>query len=721
MGAVKNLINMAIGMNERQSKLRKVPGTNYYYDLGTNNTSFLRCASDLRRQGVKNSAFMLTLFDPELAGVDAYQENMSPIMAMKISTECMRNPWYFLREVSHIPQEGGSPVPFRLNRALCAVIWLFLNGIDAYITISRQIGKTVSILSMILWAFLFGTNNSEMMFACIDQTGANDNLRKLRDQRDALPEYLRNEIGYEELESGEVKISKGTNNAQKITCPATKNSIVTKGRANNKDRAMRMGRGSSQPIQYFDEVEFIEYIDEILRAAGPAFVTSSKNARKNGAIYGRLFSSTPGDLDSKAGKDASSVLSKTYTWTEAFYDMDINDVKSSIAHSSYNGIVYVEYPYQVLVDDPDEYWKSQCRVIGNSVAIKREILLKRIHGSSNSPYDPEDIEAIVDLQKPVLSSFFIKKIHKFDLYEKLDKRKVYFVGIDPSKGYGTDSTSIIIFDPQTLKVVGLFNSAHISPTDLKHVLLTLIHKYIPMGILIPERNIAEGLISDIINEPQYMYLKSRLYFDGGDLFKAQEKLTEQGFIKREAELRRQYGVPTTNKTRPEMFRLLEYFVVNHKDSFVAKEIITELSKLVIKNNKIQADVGEHDDNIMALNMCLMVYYHGKNLIQYGFKKGALPENPNQGLDIFEEKYQEIAEELKSQGFHQERDLQKDDDNFYKEISRLQNEANRLNGSTIITTQYGAQLEISPSDVSLPDPNTNVCYTDYSIFDELNDF
>ena len=73
-----------------------------------------------------------------------------------------------------------------MNRATLASIWLFLNGIDSYLTISRQIGKTISLIAIILWAFLVGTSNSEISFLCINQKRANANLTRLKAQMEAI-------------------------------------------------------------------------------------------------------------------------------------------------------------------------------------------------------------------------------------------------------------------------------------------------------------------------------------------------------------------------------------------------------------------------------------------------------------------------------------------------------------------------------------------------------
>ena len=264
MGTINNVMQIA----KARSKLVPVPGTNYYYDFGTKNMSFKIVANDLKVNGVKNCAFMLTLYDQDLAGIDPYSENLDDNMIVKMIIEITRNPWYFLREVSRIPVEGSKPVPFILNRATLASIWLFLNGIDSYLTIARQIGKTKSMIAILLWSFLFGTSSSEFSFLCINQTKSNANLTTLKAQREALPVWMQSRFAVNGFSN---KMDKGIDNKQEIYCPVSKNRIITLGKAQSIDSAREMGRGNSQPVQYIDEVEFINYILEILKTDGKAF------------------------------------------------------------------------------------------------------------------------------------------------------------------------------------------------------------------------------------------------------------------------------------------------------------------------------------------------------------------------------------------------------------------------------------------------------------------
>lgn len=702
-------------MDDRAKKLRKVKGTNYYYDFGTANKSFTLAAHDLKSVGVKNCAFMLTLYNPYLIYVDPYDPNITDKEALAVLTECVINPWYFLREVSRIPQEGAKPVPFRLQRASLAQIWCFLNGIDSYITIARQIGKTISAIAIILWSFLFGTNDSEILFLNINQEKANKNLASLKKQRDALPEYLQNK--YKIIDIVEGKIDKGTDNKMSITCPLNNNKIVTGGKATSKEKAMEIGRGASQPIQLIDEVEFILWIGEILKAAGPAFVTSSTNARNNNAIYGRVFCSTPGDLDSASGKDAQEIVASTYKWTNNFYDMDINKVKEIIKLNSKTKIVYIEYPYYLLGKDR-EWYLNQCSVLlGDKIAIKREILLKRIHGSSLSPYSAEDLDALDGKRGSIKSQIFVNGLFAIDLYDEINIEIPYLLGLDISDGYGQDATAMVIVDPFTLKNVGEFKSPYMSPTQLEEFVFTVMTKHFPRGILIPERNRGAALISAILEKKHLFPIRRRLYFTKKDDMDTESKLDRKGFMVKQALDRKKYGVWTGAKSREEMFKILELFIRTKKDCIVLNGLIDEIMTLVVKNGKIQAMSEHHDDIVMAYLMALYVWYYANNLHLFGLDKSAALGVMGSGLNQFDEEETDYKEQMKEMGFNQQytKTVSDDDRRFNEYVRKLQQEANRKYG--ISTSTEGASVKV----VDGGDYDMDMGHIDSDFFDEMNGF
>ena len=614
----------------------------YIIDVDTPNLSFIQTSVDLKRLGIKNCMFFLKLYDPSLRGVDPYDPDLPEEMIFRIVQECIINPWYFLREVARIPDQGNpAGIPYQLNRANLASTWCFINGIDHYQVIPRQIGKTQSTIAIVDWSFLFGTTNSEFMFLNMSAEKSIENLQRLKDQRELLPKYLQMKFTIDD----EGKEVRGTDNVKTLFNVNTNNRIVTKPQARSIEAAEKIGRGATQPIQYYDEFEFINFVKTIMEASGPAFNTASENAKRNGSMYGRIFTSTPGDLDSQSGQDAMIVVEQTCRWTEKFYDMPIDDVKEYVDTNSRNGIMYIEYQYQQLGKD-EAWFHKVCKLLNNNpLKIKREIFLMRMRGSSLSPYAPEDLAAIEERKGTVIEELFITNIFKINLYEKLERNRIYFVGVDVANGYGEDNSAITIFDPYNLKPVGEFKSPNIGVKGLIQFIYILIKKHLPRSILAIERNANGEAVLDHLRETD---IRANIYFDNSKDSVADgidDKLDAEGFVKREAARRKLYGIWTGGKSRERMFSLLEGHINEHKDKFIGEYIIDDLMKLVrTSTGKIAAGPGFHDDNIMSFLMCLYLYYFGNNLHRFGFLRGQVPDENERNTGLtYEDAYQYLSE------------------------------------------------------------------------------
>ena len=594
---------------------------NVFYDTETNNLSFLQVASDLKKLGIKNNMFFLRLYDRGLQGIDPHGPItvMSNELCQRIMAECIRNPWYYLREVCRIPDQGNSNgIPYKLNRANLAATWCFVNNIDHYLTIPRQVGKTQSIIANLTWAYLFGTTNSSFAFFATSQELASENLERLKMQRELLPPYLRLRqdcvidaiLGTKDNE---------IDNIRKIYNPLNKNTIVTKPKASSKEAAIKLGRGNTLPITYSDETEFTDYIDEIVKASGPAFSTAAANAERNGAAYCRIFSSTPGDLDSPAGQAAQAILDKTCRWTETYYDLGPEKAKEIIASNSENGICYIEYSYKQL-GLGEEWFRKLCKLVnGDPTAIKRELLLQRIRGSKDSPFSEEDLMAIQEIRPTILEEYFIMDIYQLNVYKELNPKVPYLVGVDVATGVNNDSTAVSVVNPYTLQVDAEFRSPIMGYPDLKRFLYQLVKKYIPNCVLCIEKNhggdaVIQDLRESVLNRNIYHSMSKELVDDNNAKM-------NKGHIEREVERRRNYGVFTGTKSRALMIDLLFLTVQENKDRLTSHYVIDDILKLVRKNGKVQAAAGEHDDSIMSYLIALYVYTYGKNLNRWGIVQG----------------------------------------------------------------------------------------------------
>ena len=265
-----------------------------FYDFKTKNKSFLELYQDLYKLGVKNNKFFLRLYDTDLQGVDVYSPILPKETQIKIFIECLINPWYWLREVLRIPVDGlpievGGGVSYNIDRNNAACWYLFLNGIDHYQSKPRQRGKTQDCVAKFNYAYHFGNMASTALFFNKDQDQANMNLYRLKCQRDMMPAWL--QMRTVMTENG--KFDKGIDNTKSIRNPVNGNTIMTMGKATSKESAMKLGRGATAALQYYDEFDFIPYQIEIMNAASFAYSTAAKNAESNGSLFGRILSSTP--------------------------------------------------------------------------------------------------------------------------------------------------------------------------------------------------------------------------------------------------------------------------------------------------------------------------------------------------------------------------------------------------------------------------------------------
>ena len=96
--------------------------------------------------------------------------------------------------------------------------------------------------------YLFGTTNSQFIFINKDGDNAKQNLKRMLDQINLLPEFLRCESIIDE----DGKRTKSNQNATELGNPITKNSVIIKPKATSYDAALSIARGLTAPVQHFD-------------------------------------------------------------------------------------------------------------------------------------------------------------------------------------------------------------------------------------------------------------------------------------------------------------------------------------------------------------------------------------------------------------------------------------------------------------------------------------
>lgn len=655
-----------------------------HYDWKTKNKSFLDLYQDLHALGIKNNKFFLRIFDTGLIGVDPYSPVLPKDMQIRIFVECLINPWYWLREVLRIPVDGlpvevGGGVPYRIDRNNAACWYLFLNGIDFYQSKPRQQGKTQDCVARFNYAYHFANMSSTILFFNKDQDQANINLYRLKCQRDMMPSWMQ----MRSVMTDNGKFDKGIDNTKSIRNPVNGNTILTMGKATSKESAMRLGRGATACLQYYDEFDFIPYQTEIMNAASFAYSTAARNAEANGSLYNRSLSSTPGDLDSAHGETASKFIEHMLTWDDHMLDKDIKEIKKILNGPSFNRIVMVEHSWRQL-KLPMSWYEAQCSLVSfNTEVIMREIELKRIHGSSLSPFKRNDIIYLMNhVREPIDQIDYSKNLCPILIYEKLKINKVYIMAIDPSEGLAQDNNAMTLIDPSTQKPVAEFKSPYISQPDFCKLLCQFLDDYCPRSMIVPESNKGREIINCFL-ETKY---RDQLYYDDGKLDKQViEKTDPYGRLKAEAMQRRAFGL-WTGSNRGQYYAILENIMEERKDILLTKYLVSDVCGLIRKpNGKVEAGKDCHDDNIMSYLIGMFVYTQApyEKLEQYGIRRGAFDSADEDEFDENGELTEmsqmrkliemlpslpENMQEMIRNAMHQNNPVQ-DTEKFYQEVDR----------------------------------------------------
>ena len=82
----------------------------------------------------------------------------------------------------------------------------------------------------------------------------------------------------------------------------------------------------------------------------------------------------------------------------------------------------------------------------------------------------------------------LRKYYKLLLYENLNPKVSYIVGVDVAGGLSRDDSSICVIHPDTLKVVAIFRNNNVDTVNLTDIILHLVSTFIPKAVVVVERN-----------------------------------------------------------------------------------------------------------------------------------------------------------------------------------------------------------------------------------------
>ena len=357
---------------------------------------------------------------------------------------------------------------------------------------------------------------------------------------------------------------------------------------------------------------------------------------------------TVGNLDTKEGREAMPIIESMIPWTEKLYDMTEEQIQEykNIYKQQYHeqdserkhtreviDVFYMEYQY-FQVRKTYDWVMEQFALSGDKMAIRREILLQRLHGSTSSPIDADDLEYLIanmvkSGREILLCNKWIFKIYphgagmRYGKEKELDENIPYLVGIDPSSGGSGDNFAITIVNPYNLKIAAEFKSPYISGPMAVQMIVELVLHYIPRCVLIPEKNSMGIYLIQMLCDTD---VKGNIYWSESK--RQLEEMTEDNAA--DAELKaisrawKKYG-HWTGRNRSAMFELLFQHVNVCKDILCTEYLVNDICQLIkTSTGKIEADKGQHDDSLMSYLIAIYTFYTGDNLSYFGVYRD---ENP----------------------------------------------------------------------------------------------
>jgi len=616
-----------------------------YYNFRTTNKSFVKMHLILKKMGVENNKFFLSLYNKDLVGVDIHDPKISNETAAAVAVEMTLNPWFTLREVIRTPSLGGlDPGHFLLHRGNLAVVFLFYLSIDIFHVLPRQYGKTfVLIILSVMNTVLSNKGYSWGIFTLHDKLRL-DTSTDINNIIELLPHWLNPTIT-SDLKNTETKTFKALNNKISI------------GLSNaNKERATAAGRGSKTVTIHGDEVAFLQNLSALLSGAVGGAGAIRKAATAAGLPFATIYTTTPGDPDG-AGATAFKIYNECALWTENLYDAKNKEDLLNILRKNgqmnnrdivgnkmrVNPIVLVELSHRELGDTDEEFYKKVESVEGDIIQKKRDFLLQWIRSSGLTLLDANVVKNInesMELKTPrtdITKEGYI--VHYYVSKEELERIKenvLVTFGADTSEAIGKDFTRLIGLNSKTGELILSVGINESSIETIGKFFFRIMFQTFSRSVAVIERQSTGPAIIDTIiglcvahKKDPFKLLYNRTY-SGEKLNMDEIKHIERTPVRNRdvifyEKYRKTFGFKTTggeglnsrNALYKETFgNAIEMF----QDRIYDKNLGKELKGLMIKNGRIDHSLKGHDDAVIAWLLALWFIWSAKNKELYDIVK-----------------------------------------------------------------------------------------------------
>lgn len=578
---------------------------------------------------------MLALLNPKLQGVDPYDPNLTVEQMAMIAIECKSNFFYFIREVARAPSTSGiGTSPFEANRGNMALFWLFFNHITTILIQIRQTGKSFSTDTLMVYLMNIKCTNTMINLLTKDDILRAANIKRIKDIDMELPFYLRQR-------------GKGdANNTEEMTIKSLGNSYKAHVPQKSPKMALNLGRGLTSPIFHIDEAPFQPNIGISLPSALAAGTAARDTARRNDEPYGTILTTTAGKKDDRDGKFVYDLLNKSAEWTESFLDAtDLMELEKMIRKNSRSGELRVNCTFNHRqLGKSDEWLKRAIEdAIVTGEAADRDFFNAWTSGTQSSPLPIATLEKIrASHEEPLFTEIsdpygYITRwyIEESEIESKMANGD-YVLAVDPSEAGGGDDISLYVVDIRTANTIAVGNFNETNLITFAEWLCTWFVRFDRVTGII-ERRSSGAMILD--------YLLLMLPAKGIDPFKrlfntavnnAEDNKERWNEISVPMSRRRHDTLTVHKKTfgfatsgggmtsRTDLYSTtLQNAAKRSADRIKDLTTINQITGLTTRNGRVDHEVGENDDLVIAWLLCFWLLTQGKNLSHYGIDSKAI--------------------------------------------------------------------------------------------------